>query len=91
MVDITAEGALSAGERTLLSQLPDLGSRAANWAQNEQVLLQEMKSGSPIRDASVDAFGNLVNNTGFLALERATLLNEHWIYNASTHLWTPGG
>ncbi len=37
MADITADGAIGSGERTLLNQLPDLGSVEANWAQNERV------------------------------------------------------
>lgn len=41
VADLTAEDALGPGERTLLDQLPDLGSPAANWAQNSGVLRQE--------------------------------------------------
>jgi len=62
MADITADGAIGPGERTMLSQLPDQGSVAGNWAQNERVLLQEMKTGNPIRDATVDALGHPANN-----------------------------
>jgi hypothetical protein len=91
MADITADGALGPGERTLLDQLPDQGSAEANWAQNERVLLQEMQSGNPMRDASVDANGALRDNTGFLAMERGVLQREGWTYDPSTTLWSPGG
>ncbi|MGI8662557.1 MAG: hypothetical protein ACR2LQ_05005 [Acidimicrobiales bacterium] len=90
MADITADGALGSGERTLLDQLPRLSTEEAQWAQNERVLLQEMKSGNPIRDATVDALGNPANNTGYLYWERATLLREGWTYDAGTHLWSAG-
>jgi hypothetical protein len=86
------EGPLAAGERTLFDQLPNQFSEAANSAQNERVLLQEMKSGNPIRDASVDPnTGALANNTGFLAMERGILVREGWNYDPATHLWSPGG
>ena len=82
---------LMAGERTLLDQLPNLGSEDANWSQNERVLLQEMKSGNPIREATVDPnTGALSNSTGFLARERAVLIREGWNYDPTTHLWSPG-
>lgn len=90
MADITAEGAIGPGERTLLDQLPNLGSPKLNWAQNERVLLQEMAGGTPIRDATVDQFGNLANNTGYLALERAVLERAGWTYDPATHLWSRG-
>jgi len=87
MLDITAEGALEPGERTLLDQLPDLGNEADNWAQNERVLLKEMSSGRPLRDASVNAeTGALERNTGFLARERAVLTREGWNYDPSTDM-----
>jgi len=92
MADITADGAIGPGERTLLDQLPDQGNEAANWAQNERVVLQELKTGNPIRDASVDPeTGELANNTGFLARERALLIQKGWSYSPATHLWSPGG
>jgi RHS repeat-associated protein len=91
MADITAEGALGPGERTLLDQLPRLSTEGEQWAQNERVLLQEMKSGNPIRDLTVDEFGNPVNNTGYLFWERATLLREGWTYGPGTQLWSPEG
>jgi hypothetical protein len=50
-----------------------------------------MKSGNPIRDASVDELGNPANNTGYLFWERATLLRERWTFDPGTHLWSPGG
>lgn len=69
--DLTANGAIAPGERTLLDQLPDLGSPKANWGQNSDVLRGEMGRGVPIRDASIDpATGELINNTGFLKAER---------------------
>jgi hypothetical protein len=83
---------LAPGERTLFDQLPPQGNEAANWAQNERVLLQEMKSGNPIRDATVEPItGELANNTGFLAMERGVLEREGWNYDPLTHLWSPGG
>ena len=92
MADITAPDAIGASERTLLSQLPDQGNEAANWAQNQEVLLNEMRSGRPIRDASVDPMtGQLLNDTGFLAQERALLAGDGWTYDAATHLWSQGG
>lgn len=91
MADITADGALGPGERTLLDQLPKLATEEEQWAQNERVLLQEMKSGNPIRDATVDELGNPTNNTGYLFWERATLLREGWTYDPATNLWSPGG
>ncbi|MHB8288445.1 MAG: hypothetical protein ACYDEY_04265 [Acidimicrobiales bacterium] len=56
----------------MLDQVPKLSTEEAQWAQNEQLLLQEMKSGKPIRDTTVDSSGNPVNNTGNLLWERAT-------------------
>lgn len=54
MDDITAPGAIHAGERTLWAELtPDLGGVARNWARNERVLLSHMDRRLPIRDASV--------------------------------------
>lgn len=91
MADITADGALGPGERTLLDQLPKLSTEEAQWAQNERILLQEMKSGNPIRDATVDEFGNPTNNTGYLERERVTFRREGWTYDPGTHLWSPGG
>jgi hypothetical protein len=76
MPDIIGPEALNPGERTLLPQLANLGNDADNWTQNLQVLLNEMRSGAPIRDATVDpATGALVNNTGWLAGERDVLLH----------------
>ncbi len=91
MADITADGAIGPGERTILDQLPKLSTAEAQWAQNERVLLQEMKSGNPIRDATVDALGNPTNNTGYVFWERATLLREGWTFDPVTHLWSPPG
>ena len=91
--DITAPGALAPGERTLLPQLSeDLGSRHANWAQNERVLLQEMETGNPIRDGSVNPLtGAFEGDAGFLYRERTVLSLNGWQYDPATHLWSPGG
>jgi len=88
MTALKAPRAISAGERTLLPQLVgDLGE-AANWARNERVLLQEMASGRPIRDASVNPItGALIDETGFLARERNVLRSHGWTYDPSTRLW----
>jgi hypothetical protein len=87
---LQASGAVVSGERTLLPQLlGDLNSEAANWARNERVLLQEMASGNPIRDASVNPLtGALIDETGFLARERNVLRSHGWTYNPRTRLWT---
>ena len=64
MEDITKAGALRPRERTLLSQLTeDFGNAEANWVANERVLLKEMASGRPIRDASVDPTAGLLPQT----------------------------
>jgi hypothetical protein len=89
LADLTPD-ALRPGERTLLPQLPKLSTDEAQWAQNERVLLQEMKSGNPIRDASVDEYGNLANNAGYLSRERGVLVREGWAYDPGTQLWSPG-
>jgi hypothetical protein len=54
-------------------------------------MLQEMKSGNPIRDATVDEFGNPASDRSHLYWERATLLREGWTYDPATHLWSSGG
>jgi len=39
---------------------------------------------------SVDTITEVrINNTGYLQLEREHLLNNGYIYNASTHMWFP--
>ncbi len=88
---LEAEGAIGAGERTLLPKLAgDLGSPKANWARNAGVLRAEMGRGLPIRDASVNAVtGALENNTGFLRAERNLLQSKGWTYDASSRLWNP--
>jgi hypothetical protein len=56
-------------EHTLLKHMTDdLGSPKANWKRNSSVLRQEMSKGKPIRDATVDAAGNLKNNTGTMTV-----------------------
>lgn len=73
----------------MLSRLPNRGSPQANWHQNSGVLRQEMGRGLPIRDASVDSAGSLINNTGFLRAERNLLQSRGWTYNPSTTMWHP--
>jgi len=84
--DITPDK-LGPGENNLLKHLSDQGSPKANWAQNSSVLRTEMAKGVPIRDASVDAAGNLTNDTGFLRAERALLREHGWTYDPKTRLW----
>jgi hypothetical protein len=80
---------LGEGERTL--DLPDMGSPKANWDQNAGRLRQEMGSGRPIRDASLDRFGELTDNTGFLRAERNLLSDHGWVFDPTTGCWIPGG
>lgn len=90
MPDLEALDAIGPGERTLLEDLPDLGSDEANLAQNQQVLLKAMDEGQPIRDASVDtATGQpkAGSESGFLKMERDTLRNHGWTLAGDT--WYP--
>jgi RHS repeat-associated protein len=80
---------LRPGEQSMLGRLPNRGDPQANWHQNSGVLRQEMGRGLPIRDASVDSAGNLINNTGFLRAERNLLQSRGWTYNPSTTMWHP--
>jgi len=90
LTDITSPEQLLPGERTLLPQLPKLPTEAEQWAQNERVLLHEMRSGNPIRDASVDVnTGDFIDNTGYLARERALLQREGWFFDPESSLWSP--
>jgi hypothetical protein len=91
MATLSAKGALTEGEHTLLPKLAgDLGSPKANWARNAGVLRSEMARGAPIRDASVDATtGALKDNTGFLRAERNLLQDRGWTYDAQTTFWSP--
>jgi RHS repeat-associated protein len=73
---------LGAGEKSLLDQLPDLGSPKANWHQNSGVLRQEMNRGLPIRDASVGDTGGQ-----FLNAERNLLQDRGWTFDGS--YWNP--
>jgi hypothetical protein len=82
-------GHLRQGEQTLLDRLPNLGSPKANWAQNSSVLRGEIRKGVPIRDASVNAKGELLNNTGFLRAERDVLENKGWTYHPKSTMWHP--
>jgi hypothetical protein len=69
--------------------LPDLGNPKANWAQNSGALRQEMSRGIPIRDSTVNSFGELINNTGFLRAERSLLQDRGWSFDPKTTLWSP--
>lgn len=80
---------LAPGERTMLNRLSNLASPKANWAQNSSVLRQEMGRGLPIRDASVDSAGRLINNTSFLRAERSLLETHGLNYNQATRMWHP--
>lgn len=82
-------GNLRKGERTLLDRLPDRGRLKANWTQNSSVLREEMGRGVPIRDASVNSKGELINNTGFLRAERNLLESKGWTYDQKTTSWKP--
>jgi hypothetical protein len=48
-----------------------------------------MSLGQPIRDATVESAGRLINNTGFLRTERNLLETQGWIYNQATRMWYP--
>lgn len=80
---------IAPGERTLLDRLPNLGSPKANWYQNSSVLRQEMSLRRPLRDATVDASGRLINNTGFLRAERNLLETHGWTFDEAKTLWMP--
>jgi hypothetical protein len=90
MADLDA-GSICEGETTLLPRMiGSLGSPAANWKRNASLLRAFMRTGAPIRDASVDAAsGALRDNTGFLRLERNLLRSHGWTYDTYTHMWTP--
>jgi RHS repeat-associated protein len=87
--DLTKAGALGQGERSLLSELSNLGSPKANWLQNSSKLREAMQAGSPIRDATVNESGALINNTGFLRAERTLLQSRGWTYDAASTSWYP--
>jgi hypothetical protein len=73
----------------LLDRLPNRGSPQANWRQNSGVLRSMMNRGMPIRDASVDGAGNLLNNSGFLRAERNLLQSRGWVYDPNSTMWYP--
>jgi RHS repeat-associated protein len=87
MKSLRQPGVLQRGERLL--NLPDQGSTKANWIQNASKLREAMRSGEPIRDASITINGALRDNTGFLRAERALLENRGWTYDPTTGLWKP--
>ena len=92
VADLEADGAIRAGERSLLDKLtPKLDTPADNWARNSSVLRQEMQAGLPIRDATVDEFGELRDETGFLRAERNLLRRRGWTYDPLTTEWVPPG
>ncbi len=87
---ITDLGNLMPGEKTLLRQLPNRGNPKANWKQNSGVLRRVMGKGSPIRDASVEPNGELIQYVrSFLNAERNLLRSMGWKYDSSTTLWRP--
>jgi hypothetical protein len=67
-------GSLRAGERAL--NWAEKATPQLNWQENSKLLREAMAEGRPIRDASVDAFGDLRDNTGFLRAERNLLENQ---------------
>jgi hypothetical protein len=72
--------------------LPDKGNAAANWAQNERVLLEEMQRGKPIFDSFRDPVSGMqITTQGFLGKERALLEQNGWIYDAATGAYHPPG
>ncbi len=88
MRDLTS---LRRGEASLLPFLDDdLGSAAANWAQNSSVLRSIIRMGRPIRDASAhldDSHPDVVHS--FLRMERNLLRNQGWTFDRSTGYWYP--
>ena len=86
--DLTA---LPDGDWTLLKHMEgSLGSPKANWKRNSGVLRREMGKGNPIRDASVDSAGQLIDHPStFLNMERELLKDHGWWYDAATTMWNP--
>jgi RHS repeat-associated protein len=78
---------LRAGERVL--NWAEKATPQLNWQENSRLLREAMAEGRPIRDASVDAFGDLRDNTGFLRAERNLLENQGWSFNPKTGYWNP--
>jgi RHS repeat-associated protein len=58
-----------------------------NWQENSTLLRDAMAKGRPIRDASIDVFGELRDNTGFLRAERNLLDTQGWKYKMG--YWQP--
>ncbi len=81
-------GRLGSGENTLIRHMPNRGSPKLNWNQNSSVLRYEMRKGLPIGDTTVNGFGSLTNNTGFLRAERNLFQNHGWEYNPWSQLWS---
>jgi RHS repeat-associated protein len=84
-------------ERALADDLPDQGSRAANWSQNRRKLREVMAARRPIRDASVNRLTGALRRLDppgfaertFLQMERDYLHSEGWRYSRVTHKWHP--
>ncbi|OGS22176.1 MAG: hypothetical protein A2252_04200 [Elusimicrobia bacterium RIFOXYA2_FULL_39_19] len=85
MKDLVKPGTIAKNERLL--ELPNLHNPKLNWQQNSSRLRESMKTGLPIRDASVNPFGQLRDNTGFLRAERNLLENHNWFYDSITTHW----
>jgi hypothetical protein len=89
---LDAPGAISKGEYRFYFS-PDLKSPRLNWKRNEGALRQVMSWGNPIRDASVDASGNLIElpqeHNYFLRAERNLLRSKGWKYNPADRMWHP--
>jgi hypothetical protein len=86
--DLLKKGALGPKEKIIQFErgLPT----AEAWAKNKSILEDVMAVGKPIRDASVDPVtGELISDTGFLALEREVLRQARWVYNTATRMWHP--
>jgi hypothetical protein len=93
MEDLGAD-AIGPNEETLASRLPgDTGSRLGNWLNNRDVLQTAMDEGQPIRDATVDEDGNLLNEDTrrFITMERDYLRSSSWPYDPASNLWMPPG
>jgi hypothetical protein len=71
---------------------PRIGDVIASYPAepSEEVQIDaSLKSGLPIRDASVNEFGELTNDTGFLAKERDLLKAHDWHFDSLTGTWIP--
>lgn len=74
--------------------LPDQGSEAANWAQNESALQSVIDEGNPIYDSYVDpSTGEQIQTSpdSFLGRERGLLEGQGWQFNPNTGAYHPPG